>query len=367
MPRPYYILLVIAFACSCAKNISTGNNTTGNNSTGNGDSSAAVTAIGTPNGSPVTKTIGAAGGTIISTDGRAELNIPAGALSSDLAITIQPVTNECPNGVGVAYDFLPNGTKFLTPATLTIHYTDDDVNGTDPYLLNTAFQDSLNEWEVDIYKDVDTTAKTIIFDVSHFTIRAVQAMVKVNPKLSSLSGTDFTENQQGVLVVSQGVTPAQLAGGSDPDLAFTLPRPSPVSDALVSNWSVSGGNQNGSLSSTSGSTITYTAPNTILETKTVTVSVKVAINAVSMSRSKLKTRVSTSFVTLSIRLHLHPNDLSFSIKVIFNVPDVSSYHQAYHDEATFEVDVKNYLVTIPSGKIQNQATNSNAIHECSWY
>src|SRR5882724_2188023 len=124
MQRLYTFILIAAFACSCVKTSLTGNNSTGNNTIGNdGDTSAAITAVGTPIGSPVTKTIGTAGGTIISADGRAELNIPAGALSSDLAISIQPITNECPNGIGIAYDFLPNGTKFLIPATFTFHYT----------------------------------------------------------------------------------------------------------------------------------------------------------------------------------------------------------------------------------------------------
>src|SRR5450432_794725 len=170
------IMLIAAFACSCVKTSSTGNN-----SSGSSDTSAAVTAIGTPIGSPVTKTIGAAGGTIISGDGRAELIIPAGALSSDLAISIQPITNECPNGAGVAYDFLPNGTKFLIPATLTIHYTDDDEDGTIPYLFSLATQDSLNQWNVDVDKDVDTVNKTVIFDIPHFSPKALGKLISVAP------------------------------------------------------------------------------------------------------------------------------------------------------------------------------------------
>jgi hypothetical protein len=48
--------------------------------------------------------------------------------------------------------------------------------------------------------------------------------------------------------------------------------------------------------------------------------------------------------------------MSFSIKIIFNTTDASGYKQdKYHDEATFELDVKNYLVSVPQGKIQNQA------------
>jgi hypothetical protein len=359
MLRLYIIMLIAALASSCVKTSSPGNNLTGNNSSGNSDTSAAITAIGTPIGSPVTKTIGAAGGTIISTDGRAELNIPAGALLSDLAITIQPITNECPNGVGVAYDFLPNGTKFLTPATFTLHYTDDDINGTDPYLLNLAFQDSVDEWQVDIFKDVDTVGKTVKFDVSHFSNRAVQADVKLGPaiKISAKNGTDFTENQQGVFVVSQGSTPGQLTGDvdSDPDLV-PLPTPNPISDNKVSNWTLSAGSQNGNLSATRGSVVTYTAPNTILQEKTITVSATVSINAANVDRMRHRSRVGSGPEVLRLKLHLHPTDMNFSIKVIFNTTDASGFKQdKYHDEATFELDVKNYLVSIPKDKIQNSA------------
>lgn len=360
MRHLFTFLLVGAFASSCIKTSLTGNNLTGNNSSGDSDTSAGITAIGTPTGIPVTKTIGAAGGTIVSADGRAELNIPAGALSSDLAISIQPITNECPNGIGVGYDFLPNGTKFLKPATLTLHYTDDDIDGTDPNLINMAFQDSLNEWQVDIFKDVDTVGKTIIFDITHFSSRSFQAMVKLQPviKISALSGTDFNENQTGVFEVSQGSTPSQLAGGADgdPDLIYTLPNPIPVSDSKVSNWSLSAGSQNGSLSPTSGSTVTYTAPNTILQEKTVIVSATVSVNANSVDRLKHKSRVGSGPMVLKSKLHLHPTNINFSIKIIFNTTDASGYTQdKYHDEATFELDTKNYQVSIPQGKIQNQA------------
>src|SRR5579864_3487419 len=166
MPRLYSILLILAFACACKKSISPGSGSTGTGSTT--DTSVAITAVGTPVGTPVTKTIGAAGGTISSADGRIDLIIPPGALSSDLAITIQPITNQCPGGLGAGYDFLPNGTKFSTPATLIFHYADSDVNGTDPDLIYYATQDSSRAWDVDIEKDVDTVAKTISFDVHHF-------------------------------------------------------------------------------------------------------------------------------------------------------------------------------------------------------
>jgi hypothetical protein len=48
------------------------------------------------------------------------------------------------------------------------------------------------------------------------------------------------------------------------------------------------------------------------------------------------------------------DDMNFSVKVIFNVTNASGYHlDKYHDEGTFEIDVKNGLVTVPQNKIQN--------------
>lgn len=67
------------------------------------------TAVGTPDGAAVTKNIGAAGGTILSSDGMLELVIPAGAVATPTDITIQPITNHAPNGVGKGYRCLPDG------------------------------------------------------------------------------------------------------------------------------------------------------------------------------------------------------------------------------------------------------------------
>ena len=47
-------------------------------------------------------------------------------------------------------------------------------------------------------------------------------------------------------------------------------------------------------------------------------------------------------------------DMNFSIKIIFNSKNASGYQlDKYHDEGTFELDVKNNLVSVPQDKIQN--------------
>src|SRR5204863_9094362 len=49
--------------------------------------------VGVPAGDVVSASLGAAGGTASSADGRISVTIPAGALSADTPIGIQPITN----------------------------------------------------------------------------------------------------------------------------------------------------------------------------------------------------------------------------------------------------------------------------------
>jgi hypothetical protein len=350
MFRTYFILLILTCAVSCKKTSSTGNNSSGNNSSGN-DTSVAVTAIGTPNGNPVTKTVGVAGGTISSADGRMDLIIPPGALSSDLAITIQPITNECPGGLGAGYDFLPNGTKFSTPATLVFHYTDSDVNGTDPDLIYYATQDSSQAWGVDIEKDVDTVAKTISFNVHHFSGKGFLAGIIITPAGGKL---DYQQGENGILTVVQHVTDPELAGdpqSSDEDYLPPLSVNKPIPNQQITSWTVVGGSQNGTISG-SGNQVTYTAPSKISTEKTIQVSATVKKTIVSKSRKQVM--ISFTQKTLLIKLNLHPPVLSFSVQLDDTIINTSTfYNDIYHDGASFQVDIRSVTVTV--SKIINQA------------
>jgi len=347
MPRIYSILLILAFASGCKKSSSIG---TGSTTTT--DTSIAITAVGTPIGTPVTKTIGAAGGTISSTDGRIDLIIPPGALSTGVAITIQPITNECPGGLGAGYDFLPNGTKFSTPATFIFHYADSDVNGTDPDLIYYATQDSTKAWDVDIEKDVDTVGKTISFDVHHFTGRGFLAGLTIRP----LGGKfDYQQGDKSTLRLVQYAKDSELAGDpqstGDDDLPPILPITKPIPPQQITSWTVIGGSQNGTISG-SGQEVNYTAPAKISTEKTIQVSVTVKKTIASKSRKHVM--ISFAQKTLFIRLKLHPPVLSFSVQIDDTISRTSQvYPDRYHDGASFQVDIKGDSVTL--SKIVNQA------------
>ncbi len=356
------LLLLLAAGCKKLNPLSNINNIL---QTLNDSIPAAVSGIGTATGTPVSKTIGSSGGSLISADGRIELAIPAGALSGNTNITIQPVTNTCPGGLGVAYDLQPNGTKFAIPATFTFHYGDSDINGSDPYLLFEAVQDSLQQWDADVYRDVDTIAKTVSFDLNHFSIRSMLPgiVLDADPDVTIQANghkLDYYPSEIGTLRLVQSVRDGQLqepAGGDD-DALSTLPVSTPVQGNLVSNWSVDGGISNGTVAP-NGSQAVYTAPSKIDKDKKITVSVaygKGGYVYVPHRKSKAHESVQRSIPVYRIALNLHPANISFSVTVTVDLTGTSDvYDDKYHDECTFRVDVKSGQVSIPQDGIQNQA------------
>jgi hypothetical protein len=128
------------------------------------------TGFGTPDGKLANKQIGATGGTIISDDGRVTLIFPAGALTENTTISIQPITNLAPNGAGKAYDFEPSGIQFKKPVQIIFNYTDDEAETCPPELMGLAMQDRAGKWSFINYEDWDSTAKTLKGIIHHFTV-----------------------------------------------------------------------------------------------------------------------------------------------------------------------------------------------------
>ncbi|MBI2060165.1 MAG: hypothetical protein HYT87_10370 [Nitrospirae bacterium] len=118
-------------------------------------------------------TIGPDGGKVLSTDGMAELFVPAGALSASLEISVRAVSY--PDGeklefVTAAYDFQPDGLTFAVPATLTLHYDPSRLpRGATENLMNVYFQHTdTGKWE-GLYGKADTATHTVTANVPHFT------------------------------------------------------------------------------------------------------------------------------------------------------------------------------------------------------
>jgi hypothetical protein len=93
------------------------------------DQDPIVTAKGTPSGDAASTSIGNSGGTLTSADGNLIITIPSGALSSATNITIQPISNEAPLGIGQGYRLEPEGVQFAKKIQLTFHYNDQLLDG----------------------------------------------------------------------------------------------------------------------------------------------------------------------------------------------------------------------------------------------
>ncbi|MFT3703402.1 MAG: hypothetical protein QM802_13580 [Agriterribacter sp.] len=157
----YFTIIIFSFAISCKKNATTDQPVVKVEPT--------ATAVGTIDGTAVTQTIGADGGKIISTDGILELTIPAGALTSNTAITVQPIKNTAPNGNGKGYRCLPNGLHFEKDITIQFHYTNEALAATRADWMSIAFQNAQKYWQVVQHIQNDSTKKIISASVNHFT------------------------------------------------------------------------------------------------------------------------------------------------------------------------------------------------------
>lgn len=202
---------------------------------GKGTITPVPTPIGQPLGAAVTKQIGSAGGSLSSADGRVTLTIPAGALSANTTISIQPIENTAPNGIGQSYDFLPNGQQFAKPITVTLNYSDAELVGTAPELLQFGFQNSKNVWAGKANLQVNKAAHTVSAQIKHFSRWAFYAMFRLEPTETTL--------KPGETVV---LTATKLPYSEDPDtddpyeMLKALGQSKPVPAADLSNWLVNG-------------------------------------------------------------------------------------------------------------------------------
>ncbi|WP_128543376.1 hypothetical protein [Larkinella soli] len=147
------------------------------------------TEAGKPIGAPSSKTIGPDGGTLTSADGKLTLTIPAGALSRETLISVQPSENKAPNGAGPAFRFAPEGTRLAKPALLSYRYERGEISGPVPGNLNLAAQAESGVWNLTRAAAADTTKQTVAAEVDELDPFAFIEKYKLSPeKLEVIPG-----------------------------------------------------------------------------------------------------------------------------------------------------------------------------------
>lgn len=196
-----------------------------NDSTGFVVTPHSVTEVGKPLGEKKSISLNKQGGTVKSNDGRVELIITEGALSSKTNISIQPISNHAPGGVGKGYEFGPAGTRFLQPVQLVFHYTKEELEGTEARLKNIATQHPNGKWYKLKNCRVDTINRTISSTINHFSsyvsfdeirINPVQARVKVGKtRMLAVTYNDVPDDED----LAPLPTPKKTSSNEDDDLA----------------------------------------------------------------------------------------------------------------------------------------------------
>ncbi len=206
-------LLVIAAASSCGGGSGGGD---GGGSGGGGGGSST--------------TIGPNGGTVNSSDGKASVTIPAGALSQETAISVDSIASPGAGNIGTAYNFAPDGTTFSLPVTISIQYDDaalpQDVSEQNLKLGTFAN----NQWQEVAGSTVDTTLNVVSGSTSHFSLYGIIVYSgAVNlPKTGQTTCYDDSGN-----VITCGYSPYGQDGDYRKGANWPAPRFGGVTDNLT--------------------------------------------------------------------------------------------------------------------------------------
>jgi hypothetical protein len=162
-------------------------------------------------------TIGPAGGTVASADGRVALVVPAGALGASTAIVITEVSgdkvpaNIRPAAADVVYRLEPAGTRFDVPARLTVRVPPSVADEIALMLHESA---GSFEFPANLTTTNSSTERVVEADVSHFSYMLVknapEVRIKATPSVASVPvGGEFTvavevTNRSGHSLLARG-------------------------------------------------------------------------------------------------------------------------------------------------------------------
>lgn len=220
--------------------------------------------IGIPVAHAIIKTLGNRGGTIVSEDGKLEVEIPAGALTKDIAISIQPIQNTAAGGVGFGYRLLPHGDIFKKRVSLHFHYENELQRLSNKEAITIAFQNEKGIWSCVGHSENDTLSNTISVQTEHFSDWAIIPSLELSPVVQTIGvGESITLKAQKYvfpvgedLIVQLGT--ANSANGGVPEK---------IDPKYIVRWTLYGP---GNLSQ-NGAEAIYTAPSSMQAEKKATV------------------------------------------------------------------------------------------------
>lgn len=233
------------------------------------------TEVGKQLGAPIQKVIGPAGGYISAPDSAVTLVIPAGALSTDTPISIQPTENKAWGGAGLGYELMPKNLELSKPAELVWNYKDADLTGSAPEALGIAYQQPDRTWKATRKLNINITQKKIAAPVTKLLPVAFYEAYYMEPDQSSILPT---EQLQLTVFFNEGHQDNDTQG-------VPLLEPTVLKSKDVQNWRLNGLDVSGHFDDEMGilepgtqkASAQYRAPNHIPKANQMAVSVEVVL------------------------------------------------------------------------------------------
>lgn len=200
------------------------------------------TGVGQPTGPATTQTIGPAGGTVTSADGKFSLTVPAGALAKETPITIQPVENKAPNGTGPAYTFGDVEITVSEPVILTYQYREGEFSGTVKGNVALARQNAQGLWGLNQLAQIDPVKRTLTARVRRVSKQAISwiEQYKLTPEADTLVYLETSDLKLMHHAGGWGDVTEIDGKDSNYDLFHPMGLPSDAGVAVVRRYGVNG-------------------------------------------------------------------------------------------------------------------------------
>jgi hypothetical protein len=169
----YVQLILLSALFSCSK----GNDHT--EETGTGEVVPVKRSFGNPIAQPVSKEIGAAGGSLESADGKLTLQIPAGAVTSTHLFSIQPIENTLPGSQGKSFRLLPEGIEFNKPVTISYALEESELKESAAEAMYLAYQKKDGYYYLASNTTVDLTNRKLSVQSNHFSDWGIAELFKI--------------------------------------------------------------------------------------------------------------------------------------------------------------------------------------------
>ncbi|WP_449437057.1 hypothetical protein [Pedobacter steynii] len=225
---------------------------------------------GVSSGAVVSRSIGPAGGVLISSACGLSIHVPAGALKTETTIGIEPITRTNIAGAGKSFRLTPHDVQFEKPVSLTYAFSVEADSVAMMETFGFSYQMASGVWKFVGANSYDVQGGTVTFKTTHFSDWSMMNRVSLSPIHASLEPGDKQEIKALIYTESKYedlLEPLTGSAGTEPGYPVGTPVPLPAK--YIKSWDLTGP---GKIISSNGSKVTYQAPAAVNGSANATVS-----------------------------------------------------------------------------------------------